>query len=64
MQEALAAARVDELSSPTLSDGETYEQLLADRTAFEDYDLDTPRTRGYGFARLQRLAVQHLLGAR
>jgi xylose isomerase len=64
VQEALAAARVDELSSPTLSDGETYEQLLADRTAFEDYNLDTPRTQGYGFARLQRLAVQHLLGAR
>jgi xylose isomerase len=64
VQEALAAARVDELSNPTLADGETYEQLLADRTAFEDYDLDTPRTQGYGFARVQRLAVEHLLGAR
>jgi xylose isomerase len=64
VQEALAAARVDELSSPTLADGETYEQLLADRTAFEEYNLDTPRTQGYGFARVQRLAVQHLLGAR
>ena len=64
VQEALAAARVDELSSPTLSDGETYEQLLGDRTAFEDYNLDAPRTQGYGFARLQRLAVQHLLGTR
>jgi xylose isomerase len=32
--------------------------------AFEDYNLDTPRTQGYGFARVQRLAVQHLLGAR
>jgi xylose isomerase len=64
VQEALAAARVEELSSPTLADGETYEQLLADRTAFEEYNLDTPRTQGYGFARVQRLAVQHLLGAR
>jgi xylose isomerase len=64
VQEALAAARVDELSSPTLSEGETYEELLADRTAFEDYNLDTPRTQGYGFARVQRLAVRHLLGAR
>jgi broad specificity phosphatase PhoE len=45
-------------------DGETYEQLLADRTAFEDFDIDRARTQGYGFARLQRLAVQHLLGAR
>jgi xylose isomerase len=64
VQEALEAARVSELSQPTLNDGETYEQLLADTTAFDDYNLDTPRTQGYGFARLQRLAVQHLLGAR
>jgi xylose isomerase len=64
VQEALEAARVDELTQPTLNDGETYEQLLADPTAFEDFKLDTPRTQGYGFARLQRLAVQHLLGAR
>ena len=64
VQEALTAARVDELSSPTLSNGETYQQLLADRTSFEDYNLDTPRTQGYGFARVQRLAVEHLLGAR
>jgi xylose isomerase len=64
VQEALEAARVAELSSPTLSDGETYEQLLADRTAFEDYNLEPPRTQGYGFARVQRLAVQHLLGVR
>ena len=64
VKEALTAARVAELSRPTLNDGETYRQLLADRTAFEDYSLNTPRTQGYGFARLQRLAVQHLLGAR
>jgi xylose isomerase len=64
VQEALKDARVAELSLPSLNDGETYEQLLADRTAFEDYSLNTPRTQGYGFAHLQRLAVQHLLGAR
>jgi xylose isomerase len=64
VQEALEAARVAELSQPTLNDGETYEQLLADSTAFDDFNLDTPRTQGYGFARLQRLAVQHLLDAR
>jgi xylose isomerase len=64
VQEALQQARVDELSSPTLSEGETYEQLLADRTSFEHYNLDPPRTQGYGFARVQRLAVQHLLGVR
>jgi xylose isomerase len=64
VQEALEAARVDELSRPTLSDGETYEQLLADTSAFEEYDREPARTQGYGFSRVQRLAVQHLLGVR
>ncbi|MCW2705207.1 MAG: xylA [Blastococcus sp.] len=64
VQEALEAARVAELSRPTLNDGESYDQLLADRSAFEDYDLDRARTQGYGFARLQRLAIEHLLGVR
>jgi xylose isomerase len=64
VQEALEAARVAELSRPTLADGETYEDLLEDRTAFEDYDLDPGRQQGYGFSRVGRLAVQHLLGAR
>jgi xylose isomerase len=64
VQEALAAAEVAELSRPTLDEGETYEQLLADRSAFEDFDLEGPRTKGYGFAELQRLAIEHLLGVR
>jgi xylose isomerase len=64
VQEALRAARVDELSNPTLADGETYQQLLADPTAYEDYNPDSARAQGYGYARLQRLAVEHLLGAR
>jgi xylose isomerase len=64
VQAALAAARVAELSHPTLGEGETSKQLLADRGAFEDYDIDTARTRGYGFARLQRLAAEHLMGTR
>jgi xylose isomerase len=64
VQEALKAARVEELSSPTLSEGETYEQLLADPAAYEDYDPEPARTQGYGYAHLQRLAVEHLLGAR
>ena len=64
VQEALAAARVPELAQPTLGDGETYNELLQDRSAFEDYDIDRARTQGYGFARLQRLAIEHLLGTR
>jgi hypothetical protein len=60
----IPAARVGELSQPTLNDGESYEQLLADPSAFEDYDIDSARTQGYGFARVQRLALEHLLGVR
>ena len=65
VQEALAAARVDELSVPTLKPGETYDDLLADRSAFEDFD-PAPYFggRGFGFVRLQQLATEHLLGAR
>jgi xylose isomerase len=64
VQEALEAGRVAELSQPTLTDGETYEQLLSDQSAFENFDIDTARTRGYGFARIQRLAIEHLLAVR
>jgi len=64
VQEALSAARVFELSEPTLGEGETYAALLSDRSAYEDYDIEVARTQGYGFARIQRLAIEHLLGVR
>jgi xylose isomerase len=64
VQEALAAARVPELAQPTLGEGETYEQLLADRSAYEDFDADTAGARPGGQVRLSQLALEHLLGAR
>jgi len=64
VKEALEAAKVAELAQPTLGDGESHGDLLADRSAFEDYDIDRARTQGYGFARVQRLAIEHLLGVR
>jgi xylose isomerase len=64
VQEALDEAGVADLNKPTLEPGEDYAKLLADRSAFEDYDLDTARTKGYGFARIQRYAIEHLLGVR
>jgi xylose isomerase len=65
VQEALAASGVPELSIPTLAEGETYDDLLADRASFEDFD-PTPyfNGKGFGFVRLQQLATEHLLGAR
>ncbi len=62
--DALAASRVAELATPTLGDGETYADLLADRTAWEDARPDAVGERGLGFVRLNQLAVEHLLGAR
>jgi xylose isomerase len=62
--EALAACRVPELSTPTLAPGETHADLLADRSAFEDFDADAAGAPGYGFVRLNQLAIEHLLRAR
>ncbi|WP_119730728.1 xylose isomerase [Thermomonospora amylolytica] len=59
VQEALAASRVNELAEPTLAPGETYEDLAKD-----DFDPDEAGRRGYHYARLDQLAVEHLLGAR
>jgi xylose isomerase len=65
VQELLAASRVPELSVPTLNDGESYDALLADRSAFEDFDADGYfGAKGFGFVRLQQLSLEHLLGAR
>jgi len=63
VQEALAAAKVAELSTPTLNPGETYQDLLADRSAWEDYDVDAAGAQGYGFVKLHQLAIDHVLRA-
>ena len=62
--EALAAAGVADLATPTLKPGESVADLLADRSAFEDFDADKTGERGYGFVRLAQLALEHVLGAR
>lgn len=65
VQEALAASRVDELATPTLADGESYDDFLADRSAYEDFDANAYfNGKGFGFVRLQQLALEHLLNAR
>ena len=62
VQEALRAARLDELARPTVEDG--LAGLLADRAAFEDFDVDAAAARGMAFEQLDQLAMEHLLGAR
>ena len=65
VQEALEASKVTELAQPTLNAGESYDDLLADRSAYEDFDAQAYLGgHGFGFVRLQQLATEHLLGAR
>ncbi|MFP5218884.1 MAG: xylose isomerase [Actinomycetes bacterium] len=64
VQQALERSRVPELAVPTLGEGETLADLLADRSAFEDFDADLVGRAGYGFGELDQLAVEHVLGAR
>ncbi|MEV6237748.1 xylose isomerase [Lentzea sp. NPDC051838] len=60
VQEALATAGVAELGQSTLNAGESYEDLLKD----DGFDPDAAGERGYGFVRLNQLALEHLAGAR
>ena len=64
VQEAMVASKVAELAVPTLADGEGYAELLADPSAYEAFDAEAVAAHGYGFGRLDQLAVEHLLGAR
>jgi xylose isomerase len=57
--EALAAARVADLATPTLGAGESLDDLRAER-----FDVDEMAKRGMGFERLDQLAMEHLLGVR
>ncbi|RMB79710.1 xylose isomerase, partial [Streptomyces shenzhenensis] len=62
VQQALTAARLDQLARPTAADG--LQALLADRTAYEDFDVETAAARGMAFEHLDQLAMDHLLGVR
>ncbi|MCG6499730.1 xylose isomerase [Kitasatospora sp. A2-31] len=62
VQAALAASRLPELALPTAGDG--LAGLLADRTAFEEFDVEAAARRGMAFEQLDQLALEHLLGAR
>jgi xylose isomerase len=59
VQQALRAARVDQLSVPTLAAGESITTLRG-----EDFDPDEAATRGMAFEVLDQLALDHLYGVR
>jgi len=65
VQEALVASQVEQINVPTLNAGESYDDLLADRASYEEFDTGAYfNGKGFGFVRLQQLALEHLLGAR
>ncbi|MDM7855372.1 xylose isomerase [Cellulomonas alba] len=64
VQAALETAGVLSLSQPTLNEGESIADFLADTSAYEDVDVDAVGARGFGFVKLNQLALEHLLGAR
>ncbi|MFI8929244.1 xylose isomerase [Streptomyces sp. NPDC053474] len=62
VHQALRDARLHELAQPTADDG--LAALLADRGAYEEFDVAAAAARGMAFERLDQLAMDHLLGAR
>ena len=65
VQQALADARVAELSTPTLAEGESIADFMGDSSAYEAFDANAYFDgHGFGFVRLQQLATEHLMGAR
>jgi xylose isomerase len=60
--EAMAAAGVGDLATPTLGRGETIADLLADRGSYEDFDVETAGERAVNIEHLDQLALEHLLG--
>lgn len=64
VQEALKASRLDQLARTTLGEGESLTDLLGDRSAFEDFDVEAAAERGLAFEQLDQLALDHLLGTR
>lgn len=62
VQEAMKVAGLFELAEPTMSAGETFADLFADKSSFEEYDADAAAQRDFGFVRLNQLALKHLIG--
>jgi xylose isomerase len=63
VQEALASSGVNDVKVPTLAEGETFADLLADKSSYEELDVAKVASRGFGFVRLNQLALEHLTGA-
>jgi xylose isomerase len=64
VQAAMSAAGWPSLATPTLAPGETLSQLLADRSAYEDFDPVASGLREVNIEFLDQLALEHIFGVR
>jgi xylose isomerase len=55
--EAMKESRIDQLEVPTLAKGETWKDL-----ANSSFDVELAGARGYGYEKLDQLALEHLMG--
>ena len=62
VQEALRLSGVYELGEPTLAAGESLEDFIGDRSAYEDFDAEAAAERDYHYVDLYQKAVMHLIG--
>ncbi|WP_127842604.1 xylose isomerase [Actinomyces wuliandei] len=60
--ELMDKASVPELAQPTLAPGESVADLLADTSAYEDFDATAAGAREYHFVELYHHAMRHLVG--
>ena len=64
VKDLMKSAKIDELAQPTMAAGETIADVLADRSAWEDFDAAAAGARRTDFVRLQQVALEFALGAR
>ena len=61
-KELMEVAGIEELALPTMSEGETMDEFLADPDAFENFDADAAGDREYHYVELYQQAMRHLIG--
>ncbi|MDR0959956.1 MAG: xylose isomerase [Propionibacteriaceae bacterium] len=64
VKEALKTSKIDELAQPTLAADESLDSFLADKSVYEELDVDAVAARGFDFVRLNQIALEFLTGAR
>jgi xylose isomerase len=57
--DAMKESRTDQLEVTTLASGETWRDLHD-----ESFDIELAGARGYGYEKIDQLAIEHLLGVK